>query len=245
MRTGGLYIPKVLVQAEAMPSTWCCYLLTFTTTAGKQRSYYGTTEVYQGQTPADACEKRLRYHRTRPKKWMRHALATSLAIEHLDTFCEQNALAQEALYTARALAKATAVRGACWSGPYMSDKWRGATAALRRATAGLSGQVARQAVLAYGRTLPETDPLRQHLDGHPFSGAPEPRVALPQHRPTGRSGTAGNTMRKRFRRTMVNNTDARKRLYQMQYGPDPQERRRQEYRRAARCMKALKATKYK
>ena len=76
-----------------MTRTFCCYLLTFTTTAGKQRLYYGTTELKQGQTPEEACAVRLRYHRLRPKKWMHHALATSLAMDPLETLSESLAMA--------------------------------------------------------------------------------------------------------------------------------------------------------
>ena len=167
------------------------------------------------------------YHKTRPLKCLSEAVASSMSIEPLRTLQEKNALAQEALDTARALRGDRTARGACWSGPYLSAPWRASAAAVRRAAAGLSGQQARQAVLKHAARLPKDEPLCQHLAGEPFSGAKRPLQKLPAARLSRASGTAGNVIRARLRRT-VKGFKGSKRERELHRGKDPEARRTDE-----------------
>ena len=203
---------------------FACHLLEFTTDRGQKRSYYGTTQLLVGQTASEACAVRLKYHKTRPLKCLQKAVASSMSIEPLRTLQEKNALAQEALDTARALQGDLTVRGACWSGPYLSAPWRASAAAVRRAAAGLSGQQARQAVLKHAAMLPKDEPLCQHLAGEPFSGAKRPLQKLRAAKLSRASGTAGNVIRKRLRRT-VKGFKGSDRERQLHRGKDPEARR--------------------
>ena len=163
--------------------------------------YFGTTELRNGGSAEDACKLRLWYHKTFPLTWLRAAVSSSMKIEALDTLTKPNALAQEALYVARALGgEKKNVRGACWSGPYLSFAWRSSAAAVRRVSRELVGQAARQAVLNFARTLSDKEGLVRHLSGEPFSGASQSRQKIPETMRRTSSGTRGNKMRKRKRR---------------------------------------------
>ena len=218
-----------LFQMANRANLWCCYVLSFVCERGGERCYYGATEIRNGRSAQAACEVRLRYHRTHPLKWIRLAVENTLQIQALCTLTKKNALAQEAIHTARALEDwETDVRGACWSGPYMGPAWRAGAAAVRRATSGLSGQQARQAVFDYAATLDEKEPLCRHLAGEPFSGAQQPPYVLPQQkRPPRPSGTPGNKRRRRMRirDPSFAKSAKEKRLHR---GQHPQERRKEE-----------------
>ena len=203
---------------------WCCYLLSFRTDRGVERKYYGATEMRGNRSAQEACTVRKRYHATHPLKWVRSAVAYSLDIQPLEALTELNALAQEALLTARALEDSEdSVRGACWSGPYMSAAWRDSAAAVREATWGLSGQLARQALLRHAKTLAEDHPLRRHLAGEPFSGAKQPARALPQLGRKTRS-VSGHKKRMRLREKSrtFKGSEKEKRLHR---GIEPEQRR--------------------
>ena len=217
---------KSIVLARAF-MMWCCYLLSFRTDRGAERKYYGTTEMRGGRSAQEACKLRKQYHATHPLKWVRQAVADSLVIQPLEALTELNALAQEALLTARALEDSEdSVRGACWSGPYMSAAWRGSAAAVREATCGLSGQRARQALLNHANSLAEDHPLRRHLAGEPFSGAKQPARELPRLGRRTRSASGHQKrMRLREQSRTFKGSEKEKRLHR---GVDPEERRTEE-----------------
>ena len=198
---------------------WHLVLLSSNTDRGVAKSYYGITGLRHGQSAAEACANRKRNHKSYPLKWVCRAVASTLSIQPLETLCHRNALAQEAIHTARALVgNADGVRGACWSGPDTGAPWRASAAAVRRATKGLSGQEARQAFLTYVSTLSEEEPLWRHMAGQPFAGARSSKQKLPQG-PRRASGTPGHL----WRRTLgkMPKSDA-KRLHR---GSDPKAKR--------------------
>ena len=215
---------RCLVHMARTSTLWCCYLLSFRTARGEERRYYGATELRGQSSAQQACEVRKQYHATHPLKWVRNAVAYSLQIKPLDVLTELNALAQEALLTAQALeGSEDSVRGACWSGPYMSAAWRDSAAAVRETTWGLSGQRARQALLSYAHTLAEEHPLRRHLAGEPFSGAKQPARTLPKlGRKTLSASGHQKRMRLREKSRIFKGSAKEKRLHR---GIDPEQRR--------------------
>ena len=84
----------------------CCYLLVAMVLSQRvlqQRRYYGVFKVKQNQTRASAEAKRLERHAATPVKWLKTATALEMhSVGHLMSV--EQALAQEAILTARALA---------------------------------------------------------------------------------------------------------------------------------------------
>ncbi len=179
-----------------------CYKLAFTTDRGERRLYFGTTHL-GARSKRDACLTRERYHLERTLDWLSTAVAKTFQTTALLALQEKSALAQEALYTAVALAgnDEAAARGACWSQPRLSPTLKQLAAEVRKKVRGLSGQLARKALLDFAAELPKKSPLREHLEGKPFSGAKKRRRKLPESFTRSSRGKSipGNLNRKRAR----------------------------------------------
>ena len=171
-----------------------CYILNFVTAGGRRRCYYGLTKILRNQTQQDACNKRLEHHIGRPLTCLQSVVWDSAEITPLGrSMTKDNALAQEAIYTAVALEGDTTARGAFFSCKDLNVFLRNSALMIRRATKGLEGQAARDAVLAYAKTLDEAHPLRKHLADETYRETVGQRDRMPPW--TTRSGTSGSRVR--------------------------------------------------
>ena len=142
----------------------CCYLLVATVLSQRvlqQRRYYGVFKVEQNQTRASAEARRLERHEATPVKWLKTATALEMrSVGHLMSV--EQALAQEAILTAQALADGgDPCRGGPWACPHINAQGRREAAHVRRLVGRIGDPAARRAaVIEYARSLPETYYLR-------------------------------------------------------------------------------------
>ena len=192
-------LPASSAQAVTCPSfptmsRFTCYKLTCTTQWGKPRQYWGMTELFRSQDQQAACRVRLRHHLTQPLLCLRSAVAATFAIEPQGGLLSKpNCLAQEAIYTAQALARDATARGACFSCPKLGSFLQNCAKRIRTAVKDLDGQAARNAVLRYAAGLDEDHPLRRHLAGQAYGDTAPCRVQLPATIRSGRSGRPGKS----------------------------------------------------
>lgn len=214
---------------------WTCYVLSFTTQAGKHREYHGMTELLGPQSAEDACEVRLRNHKKRPVECLEFAVVSTLEIHPVGSVLTavKNCRAQEAINTVRALEADSSARGACWSCKRIGGFLSNAAAQVRKAIKGLDGQAARQAVQQYASTLDSAHPLQRHLAGLSYRDVPRSDVPLPKtKKSSGGRGKPGNQTRRRqlAMKEYARNSDKHKRLH---YGTDPDSKRQEETKREA------------
>ena len=134
-------------QANMALSKHTCYELEFKDQWGHQKIYHGTTEVLPHQTPTEACGVRLRHHKSKPLQCLLSCVWDTAKIQPCGrTLSLANALAQEAIKTARALIDDTTTRGACYSCKELNGFLRNSACMVRRTVGKLEGQAARDAV---------------------------------------------------------------------------------------------------
>lgn len=178
-----------------------CYVLELQDKWGHRKNYHGTTEVLPHQTSPEACGVRLRHHKSKPLQCLLSCVWDTAKIQPCGrTLSLANALAQEAINTARALRDDTTARGACYSCKELNGFLRNSACMVRRTVGKQEGQAARDAVTRYSETLHQDHPLRKHLMNEKYSK----KVGTWQRMPpqlvqslTRRSGRPGCYTRKR------------------------------------------------
>ncbi len=154
------------------------------------------TELRGKQDQAEACNVRLKYHIEHPKECMATGVVSTFKIEPEGAvLAKRNCLAQEAIYSAKALGRDATARGACFSCSKLGAALQNTAQKVRGAIRGLDGQAARDAVLQYAAGLDEDHPLCRHLAGFPFKGTMYCKADLPVKVQSGRSGKPGHLTR--------------------------------------------------
>jgi len=170
----------------------------FKTKHGKDRQYWGSTELLGAQDATGACEVRLAHHLMLPLKAMSTAVRSSLKIDPVgNILTKSNCLSQDAILATKALPQDSTARGACFScfklGAFLVNNAR----RVRGAVGELEGQAARHAVVQHAAGLDASHPLRKHLEGKHYKDAPGAKVVLPRRAVRSRSGTSGHLVRQR------------------------------------------------
>lgn len=180
---------------------WTCYKLEFVTEWGKQRVYWGITELRGQQDQNDACRIRRKFHIDRPLECIKTGVQSTFALRPVGRVMTQsNCLAQEAINVAVALGNDSTARGACYSCVRLGTFLQNNALRIRRLVKHLQGQDARDAVFKYAADLDESHPLRKHLAGELYATSKDKtavKVDLPQKVRSGRSGKPGCHTRKK------------------------------------------------
>lgn len=179
-----------------------CYHLRFKTDRNQWRDYWGTAKILARQTAKAACNVRLNGpdgHKAKPNTWLSGALPATMVITPVtgEVLLRCDALAEEAILSAKGLAGVVPSRGGPWSGSHLSGaNQRMAAKVLAAVATASSAQGGREAVKRLADDLPWEEPLRWHLEDRDRKAA----AATPTGRPVAlqsarrrRSGSSGST----------------------------------------------------